>query len=79
MNSHAGYDRSVSKPLAVGCGCNDWRLQQLVEGVDVDARVERARGVEETMNNVVEDVSRSYPSWLMMQQRQEAAAARRRG
>ena len=55
------------------------RLQQLVEGADVDARVERSRGVEETMSNVVEGVSRSYPSWLMLQQRQEAAAARRRG
>ena len=78
MNSHAGYDHSASNPLAVGCGCSDWRLQPLVEGVDVDVRVEATRGVERTLRSVVEVVSKSYPLWSTMQQRQEAAAARRR-
>ena len=62
----------------MGCGCADRELQRLVEGVDVDAKVEASRGVEETMGNDVEGVSRSYPLLLTMQRRQEAAAARRR-
>ena len=79
MNSHAEFQCSAVSRLAVGCGCTDGWLQQLVEDVDVDVRVEATRGVERTLRSVVEVVSKSYPLWSTMQQRQEAAAARRRG
>ena len=65
-NSHAESARSASNHLVVGCGCTVWRLQELVEGVDDGVGVERSRGIEETMRNVVEGVSKSYPLWTMM-------------
>ena len=61
------------------CGCVDGRLQRLVEGVDVDVSVGRSRDVEGMLIGVIVGVSSSWPSLLMMQQRLEAATARRRG